>query len=511
MKIKKYSHHFVVTDISPEERAGIRRFLIPLLQTERVTSWNGETTSKISRVFAASDALRMYYRFSNNLLEQFYLHMDRYLGYKIDRKIEIEPMYTPAAVEIAMNPLFVPKPGKQVPIIDYLLDDDGVVNKMVQLQPGGGKTFMSLWVASVMGQRTMIGVKPKYVGGWLEAIYGKKCVTQCTADDVIEIQGTQALAQLIRMGLAGEITAKIIIVSNSTLAAFIKDYEKAPEVCVAKYGASPLDLCRVLGIGLFIRDEVHIDFHMFFKIDMYTHVPKTISLSGTYDSDGQFIGRMQEMIHPKGTRAPEIPYNKYVRVVAISYKLKSRNLKWNLRGRTEYNHAALELSIMANAYELQQWLELIGTVMDYEFVRDKRENERSITMCATVNMCDKVIQKYQTMWPELTIVRYCQGDPYEDILVSDMIVTTVKTGHASIDVPGLKTGLLTANVGSKEINEQAMNRTRENPNFEPRYVYLFTEDIGAAAKYHSNKKIYFSGKALSFATKSSGVTIKDSR
>ena len=67
---------------------------------------------------------------------------------------------------------------------------------------------------------------------------------------------------------------------------FIDEYEVKKSNNM--YGCNPEDFFNLINVGIRLIDEVHQDFHLNFKIDLYTNVKKTISLSATLQSDNKF-------------------------------------------------------------------------------------------------------------------------------------------------------------------------------------------------------------------------------
>src|SRR5690606_18650760 len=109
------------------------------------------------------------------------------------------------------------------------------------------------------------------------------------------------LIDLIELAKAGELTAKIIIITNTTMQNYIQDYEGtngASEV----YECKPEELYEVLDAGVRLIDEAHQDFHLNYKMDMYTNIKLTLELTATIKPDDRFLDKMYHIMFPTETR-----------------------------------------------------------------------------------------------------------------------------------------------------------------------------------------------------------------
>ena len=99
------------------------------------------------------------------------------------------------------------------------------------------------------------------------------------------VRGSQHMTTLIELAKENLLTAKIIIITNTTFRMFIDDYEENNQTSM--YGCKPIELFPLLKAGVRLIDEVHQDFHLNFKIDLYTHIHTTINLTATLKSDNK--------------------------------------------------------------------------------------------------------------------------------------------------------------------------------------------------------------------------------
>lgn len=504
--IRCYSHHFVVRDFKNLPGRLVQRFLKDrLVQYERASGHEPKPT----RTFAARKHDQSEYRIHINCLESFRQYMKEH-G-RSDYFIEsTEPMYSPAIMSFQMKSDMVVR-DTQVPIMEYLTNRSDINAKLVTLQTGQGKTFTFLKALSVLQTRGVMVMRPKFIGSWLNALYGKDRVTELDPSEVMVIQGSAQLSALINDALDEVLDAKLIIISNKTLLNYIKQYEEGVDVA-AMYGCEPVELWRIIGAGLVGRDEGHLDFHFNFKLDCYMHVPYTTTLSATFEAEDQFLHRMQVLQYPMNTRAPRVELIKICDVIGVKFAVRyPTEIRFTIKGRKDYNHARFEETVLKSRKNAARWTGLVSKIVGYEYVRIREEGQRYIVFVSRVDMADAVVRALRTDYPILNIVRFAQGDELADALVADIVVTTVMSGSTAIDIPGLIGGLLTTAIGAKESNIQLLGRVRavkQWPNVRPRFIYLWTDTISASRSYHLNKMEYFRGRVLSHSVQESGVWLQ---
>lgn len=515
MKIVKNSHAFVVTSISSSaEREAVRAHCLPLLQRESFKKPNGDIVYGETKKYYSFNKDKTECRFHINDYQNFIEDL-RIRGVRLeDVEIVETPLYTPTPAYFKINDYYKPRDNQPV-IIQYFLDPFPVI-KMCELETGGGKTFTSLFSLSVRESRGMLSIRPQYFDNWYKAIFGdeeagKPPITDLTPDRMLTIQGSIQLKDAIRRATEGDFDYDFIMISNVTLYKMFKVYEEMGST-VDVYGCEPWELCQVFGVGTFMKDEGHLDFHANYRLDLYLHVPISITLSGTFSSENVFIKRMQLLQHPQNSRAPTIAPTKFRAVKAVRYSIDPRReLRYKLRGRSEYNHNQLEESILKDKRARHAYLELIRRVFENEYLKVRTaKDQKALILCGRVEMAEVIIQHLVEHYPELTIGRYVSGDSFMEAITNEVLVTTIISGKAAIDVPNLILAFNTVNVGSKETNLQALGRIRELkhiPEIRPQFVYLYTDDISSASYYHQHKIQLFASRVFSHHTVDSGVTL----
>lgn len=491
-----YSHYVVVRGFSKQGMEALFGFARRQAQIETLTRWNGkfyERHKVLKRVFAATRKDRLEFRFHINQLNE----LIEYLQGNVLRPEEVRvTRHSPPEaeeVEFRMRPEWTPR-DYQIPVIDYMVEP--TPTSVVKLQTGKGKTFSALKAMEILSKRTVLIVKGGYIDQWVKA-YEKTFFAE--PDDLMIVRGSKQLNLLLEQAIENELTSKFIIVSNKTKYNYIDDYETFNGA--GMYIVPPDKFYETLRAGVSIKDEVHMDFHLNFKEDLYKNVEKSIELSATLTPDDPFMKRMYEIKFPLMMRYKGSKYDKYVNVKALHYSLDNpQAAKYRARGRGSYSHVEFEKYIMRNKRMMDRYVEMIARISNIEFVREREEGQKLLIFAATKKFCTILRDRLAMKYPNLKVRRYLDEDTYEDMLKGDIIVSTLLSSGTALDIPGLKVALMTTALGSSQLNEQALGRLRRLdkwPDVNPTFVYLVCDDIKQHLEYHQRKQELLKDKALS--------------
>ena len=330
-------------------------------------------------------------------------------------------------------------------------------------------------------------IRPMFIDKWVEDV---QKVLNIQAHEVMVVKGGSNLRALIQLALTDQLTdIKAIIISNKTYQGWLTIYEKFREGAVEMgYGCHPEDFFEVLGCGVRMVDEVHLDLHLQFKLDLYTNVQTSIALSATFLSNDKFIEHVQKIMYPPATRYQGGPLDRYVTAIAAFYSIENmERIRTVENGGNMYSHNAFEKSIRRNPQQLANYCRLIKHYVDVTFMDDYKQGERCIVFCSSVEMCAIVRNSLSRSYPHLDIRRFVAEDPPENMLEPDIIVTTVLSGGTAHDVPKLKAIVQTITLDSIQSNIQAMGRLRNIPGMPLRFLYMVCTDVEKSMKYHHSK------------------------
>lgn len=354
-------------------------------------------------------------------------------------------------------------------------------------------TAVSLMSMHNISRRTLLQLKGGYIERWLPDL---KELFDYDDHEIIVVRGSKALKKLIQQGKDDEISAKVIIISSKTMHGFLKEFEALGDETT--YGCRPEELYSLLEIGLKIIDEVHEDYHLNYRSDIYSNVARSIHLSATLETEDPFRRMIYEIALPKRHWYTGWKYDAYCHVRALHFNIEdAERLRTSERGRDTYSHNAFEKSIMKNKTLLKNYLEFIGDIVFFDFVENFEQGQRCLIFCGMVDMVELVRDYCRSRFPDLDTTEFVAGTPANVLTRHDIIVSTVQSCGTAVDIPNLTMALLTRALNKLETNEQVKSRLRKIkdwPELVPLFNYFVCDDIPKHVSYHRDKKEQFKGK-----------------
>lgn len=487
MKVLVYSHFFLVRDMSP------RAYGVALRFKERQTHYTllakkSGATKEANHIYAIQNVKNKDIRFNIGLFKEFYYHLVRENVPMEQVEIKHIPLYTPKEGQFKYKDTWVPRP-KQQRAIDFMLDTDPKKghSRLVAAPTGSGKTVMGMCAAGTKGSNVLVSVLPRYVEKWQEDV---KAILDIPEKEIMTLETTKHLKGLISHVKEGGKVCKVTIIPLSLMAIFFNAYEEDPKYCVDDYGIPPEELCELLDIGFTLVDEAHEHFHTVYRLTCYLHTPLYVCLSGTMVSGDRFIAEMQRTIYPSEMRFEEIQMSKYIDVTAFEYRLENPErdrIKTSERGMTSYSHNAYEGSIMKNKKTKANYLRQITDLVKYGHMTYRQEGHKLLIFMGLKESCKELRNHLRALYPHLKIEKFVAGDPYKNLMESDICVSTLGSAGTAHDIKGLTDVINTVSIDSQQKNRQALGRLRDMGETEVRFYYLFCADIPTHVKYHRNK------------------------
>jgi hypothetical protein len=498
LTITRASHHFKVSKISVRGREAVESFAKKFIQYG-VQRQMGRYVTTALKVFASALADRSEYRFHINQYEKFLEHLKLHYLDK-DGLVEYRTLVIPKVrkITLAIKEGWAPRQD-QVPAIDYILEDTPNKRKLLEVQTGKGKSFMSMYAGMKLECAAAYIVRPMYIDKW---VIDFQKTYDLEPEDLMVIRGSNQLQALLFLAAEGELKAKILLISNKTLQNWIKLYERiGDETLMLGYACRPDEFFELLGVGFRVIDEVHQDFHLNFKIDLNTHVERSLSLSATLVSDDAFLNRMYEMTYPAATRFKGFAYDKYISATAVLYRFKRPDKIRCIDHRQKtYSHHLFEESVMKDKEILANYIKMVRAVIDSEYISDYRPGSRMLIYGAGTDFCTLLTTELRKWYPDLRIERYCGtlDDPYDNLMQSDICVSTVSSAGTGVDIPFLRVVLLTHAISSTQSNIQGFGRLRNNlpEDIVPRFVWTVNIQTPKHMEYHDKKMDILKDKAL---------------
>lgn len=479
------THNFAVSKINPRVKDFIFNFGRQFVQYGQVRMPGGRYVRAAVKVFGAATMDRSEFRFHISQYKDFIDFMQMVNISTELMTFSVKEVTGGDSVSIEMKPNWVARENQQ-PAISYIEENNEVRSKFVELQTGFGKSMCAVMGLVNDGKRTVIIVKATYIEKWIADVFK---YTNATKKEVIPIQGSANLKQLLQLGADGLLTCSFIIIGNRTFQNWLKEYEEFKHDTLAMgYACLPEDFFETVGAGRRLIDEVHQDFHLNFKIDMYTNVEKSVSLSATLINNDPFLENMYKIAYPPLERYGGEPLKKYAHAKAILYSMSNnRFFKTTEAGSTTYSHNAFERSILKSNDFTRAYFELVLSTIRSGFLLDYKKGQRLLVFFASLDMTDAFASYLRKVYPIYDIRKYIGGDDLKDLLEPDICISTLQNAGTAHDIPNLVTVIMTPSVLSIQANIQALGRLREIPGTDVKFYYLACRDIPKQMEYHMQK------------------------
>lgn len=315
-------------------------------------------------------------------------------------------------------------------------------------------------------------------------------MTNVKKKDIIKVQGSAQLKQLIQLGADGLLNCSFIIIGNRTFQNYLKDYEEFKhDILTMGYACLPEDFFETVGAGRRLIDEVHMDFHLNYKIDMYSNVEKSVALSATLINLDPFLERMYKLAYPLAERYEGGPLKKYTQAKAILYSMNpNRYFNTTERDSPTYSHNAFERSILKSNDFTRAYLELVlSIVKSSNFTLKYKKGQKIIIFFASLDMVDACVKYMKAVYTNFDVRKFVGGDDLQNLLEADISITTLQNAGTGHDVPNLVTVILTTAVQSIQSNIQVLGRLREIPGVDVDFLYFACRDIPKQMDYHMQK------------------------
>lgn len=504
LKINKFSHHFTVTKYTPFVEKVISTFVLNNYVQYTFFKVGGRWKKEPHKVFCTRCTAKAEYRFHINQWSEFVRHFSNN-GYSIDKfRIREHKPKEGEYVDIQYTSDKIPK-DYQEECLAYMSNESPNMRKMVGLPTGYGKTLTAMLAICDRSRRFVIMVKPKYIEKWISDVIE---LSNIKFENILVCQGAASLMDVITRGKNNTLNdCKVIIISTRTFMSYIKDYETyGRRILTQGYDCLPQEFMETVRADTRLIDEVHEEFHANFKLDLYTHVYRSISLSATLISEDKFIESMYELAYPRHERFRNVEIEKYVHSHAVHFNIeKASDIRCIIRGN--YWHHAVENNIIKNKLKFKHFMGIIEDIFKKQFVDKYTGTERALIYFASIDMCTMATKHFQKLYPKLDIRRYVEDDPYENLMTASVCFSTVGSAGTGHDIAGLTLVILTNAISSSKSNIQGFGRLRKIPNKETHFYYFVCDDLRKNVEYDRQKKELLKDRAATVSDYYTGVTV----
>lgn len=498
--IRKYSHYFTVLAYTPSARMALHEILLKFVQKDfkRV---RGKFRPVPKRIYARKCDLTNVRALHINYFDEFIAELGWMGLRREDLDIEEIPMYEPEHFKFKIKD-FSPW-EEQAALVDYIVEPG--VQKCITLQPGGGKTLISLFAAERLGTRFAVVTQGGYADRWVPEFYK---VMGLKPEEVRVCRGVIALLKLFKeVGTRSYKKVKALFISVTTIRDYIKEYSKGNQL-LGKNIPPPAELYEFLGVGFRILDEAHKDFHANYVADLYTHIPKSVYLTATLLSRDPFILRMYELMMPSKLRRDSGQLNIYVEITQVNYYLKDGNKVKYLNHQGQYSEVEYEYFLMNNDARMKHLAFKLAEYIKRTWVEERVKGDRIIFWVGLIEFADLLVNLLRPHLPELVINRFTSEDDYSIVEQSDFIISTLGKSGTALDIPNLVRCYMFTAVDSPNANVQAFGRLRE---FKKRndvvcqFHFFVCQDIPKQVDYSHTKRSLLKPRAAKYSTDCMGT------
>lgn len=501
-KIDIFSHYFLVTVKDIRLGEAVRAFTLPLVQKE-LKKRGRRFIPTASRVYARRSLRSNSFGFHINSIESFFELLKEYDVPDYRVKVTRVPMFKPKKFHFDSDFALW---EDQIPITNHLVEEDN--QRAATVQPGGGKTIMSLDAARQFGYRFAVVTQGGYEDRWLPAMRDQ---LKLKVDEIRSCCGAIAICDLIKEKMKKGIDdVKAVFISIAGIRAYIKNYEAGKYKGTMWEAVPPENLYEFLEIGLRITDEAHKDIHANFISDLYTHIPYTIYLTATLIARDEFMGMIYELYIPAAKRKEMDNLNVYVKCIEVEYYLQDpHSVNWKSQDGM-YSHTVYEQWIMKKEDRLQRYIKGIYDYALIPWLAERLYETKMIFFVATIEMGRILAEYLQRRCPDLVIQQYKAGDPYDILVDSDVIVSTILKAGTAVDIPDLERTHCTVAIDSPNAIIQVLGRLRQLkqlPDVQCKFYYYTCLHIPRHLDYSKKKRVLLKDRVLSFETEPLGIRV----
>lgn len=485
-EIDIFSHHFVVKNMSPKGQELAKKFARNFIEFQ----YDYKLRQNVGvQTFAAFIPKKNHIHFHIGQYKQWRMYLSD-IGVPDHGFIEnVYGFLDPAPLNCVITPDKVPRDYQSEIFHTYLKVPEPSWRKFVGIDPGRGKTYLASWASAEYNFRIVGFLKPSFLKKWPDDLVENLGMER---DDIVCVSGGAQLMNLIVLAKEDRLDAKAVLISNRTYYNYIKLYEKhGDDILNMGYDCTPPEFCQLIRAGTRIIDEVHEEFYSMFKIDLYTHIPRAITLSATLEDDDAFTENMYKIAYPMEERCKIVVRAKYIHSYALRWRMKYGNeFATTERGSTMYSHIAWEKNFYTKRYGhlLVPYLSMINERFGERFLTRYEPGQKCLIYAASIQMCTSICDYLKEKHPDVDVRRYVEKDPYENLMDATVCVSTLGSAGTGHDIKGLITVIMTTSLRARKKNIQGPGRLREKDGVDMEFEYLTCMDVDKQVEYHIAKE-----------------------
>ncbi len=482
-KIKVLTHGFHVQIMFLNDANIVKNFSTQMDLYEKL--WNkklGRFVRQLKTTYATYHPVSQTYGFHISLFESFLKHLEQSYIPRGDVVIDHIPPHGGTTTSLVYSDKAVPY-DDQIPIVNFIIAPAKI--RILPLQMGVGKTFLSWYSLVKENVRTVILMGACHIDTWLK---DAAWMFENPDEEILVVKGKDGMLKLIKSALEGTLNTSAILISIDTMRNYLTEYENTDK---STYGCIPLEFYNVIKVGLVITDEAHENLHFHFRHTIETNVDKRLFLSATIESNDLFTNKLYGMLFPGAHRYNDLKWKRYAVVVGLGYYLHEPDSAQYIGSFGRYSHVTYEQWIMKDKRREMNYYDLVFNVLVKGFVKNYVPGQTVLIFFSTKIMCARMADYINKALPQFTCSDYT-GDHDTEVLHShDIITTTPGSAGTGKDIKGLITVISTVAVNKKEKVIQMLGRLRDlsktYPSHKAVFFYLVAKNIPKQIEYHTNK------------------------
>jgi len=423
-------------------------------------------------------------RYPLTLLNRFINYIDSYLGYEFDLVEKEVP--EGRDIDIVINPKYKLRDYQERAVT--AIHDFDSNNLLLDMPTGTGKTLTAVYSIVKLKKAFGVLVLPRYIDKWINDI---KELTNVTEDEILVIRGITTFVKILNSKPEDYSKYKVFIISLKSLSLFIDNYLEGlyKDVLV-----NPVDdLTKILGMSYLLNDEMHQEFHNVYRGMLFLNVKLLLGMTATLVTKDKRLSEIYKLFLPDNHRITNIiKFKNYIRFFAIEYYFKNpKRIKY--KNQFGYNQNIFEKSILKKKRTLEKYLEMIYRIsLDnfYNYRKEKDPYGKLLIFAGKIEMCEKIRDylKNKPEYKDMVINKYTQEDDYENLMESDIIISTILSSGTAVDIPNLMSVIQTVVVQSLQANEQTKGRLRfRGEDKEHIFSYIYCAQIPVHRKTHKER------------------------
>lgn len=354
---------------------------------------------------------------------------------------------------LQMLPSWVDRPEHENAINHLTRTDEPML--CCSMQTGKGKTYCATKSSISFGTYILVlcsGLLEQWKENFLEK-------TNIDEKNIFIIRGVSSVQKIIHiLETKRDNRPKILIGSIETIRLWVLARSSPYDQMISWF-----DFLNEYGIGVKIDDEFHLNFAAVVLIDLMSNVQVNMYLSATPKRSKSQAQAILNRIFPSEIIGGQNQYDKYVDTTMYTYCLEV-NKPHRFNTNYGYSHAKYEMEIINHSQTRKRFIdEVLFPIINSEYVNVRVEKGQKCLIFVQTVMFAQRLQQYLDFYYDgrFEIRTYLSDDPDNNLIESDIIISTPKSCGTGVNIKNLVTVINTVSFSSELLCEQMFGRIRK--------------------------------------------------